>query len=294
MDLNNLEIFVAVVEHQSLTKAANKLDMPKSKVSRRLAQLEQEHAAPLLIRTTRKLVLTESGRLLFERAEPLLKELSLVSEELNKNQQSAVGTLKLQIPIDFFPKQLARISADFLRKYPEVRLKFNHYNGIYPRNTDNADVTFVLHHQPLPDSDFIAKPMLSLRQSLYGATHRYEKDYLLNHNLSDQECLLGPDENLWFFRKQSGLEAIPVNGRIQLPNQQMTVDTCIAGMGIAKLTDVDVEAAVEDGLIRRLDTHFPVNAQTLTLLYRNKYLPKRVRLFIDFFQSHLGLSLIHI
>lgn len=288
MDLNNLNIFVNVVEQGSLTRAAQQLGIPKSKVSRRLTQLEQQQAATLLIRNTRRLELTEAGQLLFDRSQILINELNALQECTSEQQVNAKGDLRIQIPVDFFPAQFIDICAEFLQQHPHIQLKIEHYTGAYPQQAETADLAFVLHQGPLPDSDFNARALMSLRQSLYAASHKYEKSHLLSHQLSSSQCLLATHEELWHFQHPQQLQSIRVKGRLQLPSEVMRIEACVAGLGIAKLTDTDVESQLRNGSLIRLQTPMAVEAQTLSLLYRHQYLPLRARLFIEFFQSHIG------
>lgn len=292
MDLNNLAIFVSVVENGSLTKAAEKLRIPKSKVSRRLSQFEQDQSAPLLIRTTRNIQLTEVGKLLFERSQPLMQELAALEETVSGYQLQPKGRLSIKIPIDFFPNQFTNICAEFMELNPQVTVNIDHFIGDFARqhNADHglSDISFALHHGQLSDSDLNAKPLMSLPQSLYGATYKYSADFLLSHDLSAQNCILAPEETVWYFQKSREHNAVGVTGRFNVPNQKMMIEACIAGLGIAKLTDVDVESLVRKGALIRLNTKAAVAAQTLTVLFRNKYLPLKARLFIDFFQSNIG------
>lgn len=292
MDLNNLAIFVSVVENGSLTKAAEKLRMPKSKVSRRLSQFERDQAAPLLIRSTRKIQLTEVGKLLFERSQPLIQELFALEEAVTGHQLKPKGRLSIKIPIDFFPNQFTNICAEFMEINPQVTLNIDHFIGDFSRESNGegglSDISFALHHRQLPDSDLNAKPLMSLSQSLYGASYKYAANYLLSHDLSAQNCILAPEETVWYFQNIREQHAARVTGRLKVPNQKMMIEACTAGLGIAKLTDVDVESLVRKGALTRLNTQTPVAAQTLTLLFRNRYLPLKARLFIDFFQSNIG------
>ena len=288
MDLNNLHIFVCVVEQGSLTKAAEHLAMPKSKVSRRITQLEQQQATTLLIRSTRKLTLTEAGRDLFERSQVLINELNALQQCSSEQRHLATGTLRLQIPVDFFPAQFIDLCGEFLQQYPQVQLSIQHYSGSYPQHAETSDIAFVLHQGPMPDSEFNAKALMSLRQSLYGAGYKYKAEFLLEHELEQQPCLLATGETLWHFQHQGQLQSVRVTGRLQLPSQMMRIEACVAGQGIAKLTDTEVQDYVQRGVLRRLETPMSVEALTLSLLYRHQYLPRRARLFIDFFQSNIG------
>lgn len=294
MDLNNLSIFVAVVDAGSLTKAAQNLGIPKSKVSRRLAQLEQENNASLILRSTRKLELTELGRDLYERCQPLLVELEAAQQNIASHKQQPKGELRIRIPPDFFGYSFTVICTEFLRQYPHIKLSFDHNHSEPSQQAYEADIIFVLHHGPLADSDLNAKPLMSLQQALYGATYIYKPDHLLKHDLKRENCILNSGENTWHFINKRHLQAVRVDGRLQLPSQSLIIDACISGMGIAKLTQSDAEVHVRSGVLTRLNTALPVEALSLTLLFRYKYLPVKARIFIDFFQKNIGNIISHV
>lgn len=288
MDLNSLAIFVAVVEAGSLTGAASRLNMPKSKVSRRLAQFEAQQEVRLLTRTTRSIRLTEPGKKLYARAQPLLYELEQLEGSLARSQSVAAGMLSLKTPSDFFPNQFADICLEFLDQHPNVDLSIGQFSGSMPQGINDSDISFVLHQGALPDSFLNAKPLMSMQQSLYGSPHRYARDQLLSSEVGSEQCLLEPGENTWLFANKGSLEAVRVSGRMAVSNQSMLIEACVAGLGIAKLADVDVETQLRNGALIKLLTPVPVEALSLTLLFRSEFLPVRARLFIDFFQSQLG------
>lgn len=288
MDLNSLAIFVAVVDAGSLTAAAMRLNMPKSKVSRRLSQFEAQQEVRLLIRTTRSIRLTEQGKALYARAQPLLDELEQLEDSIATSQSVAEGMLFIQTPSDFFPNQFADICLEFLEQYPKVDLTIGQFSGHTPQYIDDSDITFVLHQGALPDSFHNAKSLMSMRQSLYGAPSHYAHDQLLSSELADQQCLLEPGENTWLFTQEGQLNAVRVSGRMAVSNQNMLIEACVAGLGISKLVDVDVETQLRSGSLIKLLTPNPVEALSLTLLFRSEFLPLRARLFIDFFQSNIG------
>lgn len=289
MDLNNLEIFVCVVESGSVTKAAQRLGMAKSKVSRKLSQFEQQQGAPLLLRTTRSMQFTDIGRTLYQRSQPLIAELRALEDSIHRAQNQAQGVLRVQVPTDFFPNQFTDICAEFLAEFPAIALHLEQFVGEYPFDDDsNRDIAFALHQGPLPDSDLNVRELMSLPLSVYGATHKYTADELSINSLKEQNCLLLQGETSWFFRTKNQLRAERIKGRFKVPNQRMLIDACVSGLGIARLADIDVESQLRTGALVRLKTTDTLEAQTLSLLFRKKYLPVRAKVFIDFFQSHIG------
>src|SRR5687767_11126812 len=118
MDLNLVTAFVRVVEQQSFTSAAKALGLPKSSVSRRVTELEEELGVQLLHRTTRKLALTEAGRSYYEQAERALSELQAAAESAAGMDTEARGVVRVTAPFDIGVLGMAEMLAEFAQIYP--------------------------------------------------------------------------------------------------------------------------------------------------------------------------------
>src|SRR5215207_9669134 len=125
MDLNLVTAFVRVVEQQSFTGAAKALNLPKSSVSRRVTELEEELGVQLLHRTTRKLALTEAGRSYYEQAERALTELNAAAESASGMDTEARGIVRVTAPVDIGVMGLADVIAEFLREYPDIHVELS-------------------------------------------------------------------------------------------------------------------------------------------------------------------------
>lgn len=123
MDLNELNIFVKVVESGSFTKAALSLDMPKSTVSSKISDLESRLGVSLIKRTTRKLNITPEGRRFFERCQKSLEELKLAAEELNSETLKPHGLLRVTAPIELGSVVLPLVIEKYRKSFPEVNFE---------------------------------------------------------------------------------------------------------------------------------------------------------------------------
>lgn len=120
-DLNDLAIFAAVVKHKGFTAAADALDMPKSKVSKRVAGLEQRLGVRLIERSTRKIRVTDIGQSFYERCETVLAGAEAAEAVAAAAKAEPAGVVRLAMPPGFGPI-LANILPAFLKRYPRVRL----------------------------------------------------------------------------------------------------------------------------------------------------------------------------
>ena len=119
--LDDLLLFVTLVQAGSFTQAAIKLNMAKSKLSRRLRELEASLGCDLLHRTTRKQELTQSGRLLYAACQTHIDALTQVEELFLQGTNSVTGRINLLLPIEFFNKVVSSLLAEFLQRYPRNR-----------------------------------------------------------------------------------------------------------------------------------------------------------------------------
>src|SRR5688572_10183256 len=122
MDLNLVTAFVRVVEAQSFTAAARSLGVPKSSVSRRVTELERALGVTLLHRTTRKLALTDAGRVYFDEASRALSGLDTAAELASGMDEEPRGTVRLTAPVDIGVMGLAEILSEFTERHPDIHI----------------------------------------------------------------------------------------------------------------------------------------------------------------------------
>jgi DNA-binding transcriptional LysR family regulator len=124
LDLNQMALFVQVVQAGSFAEAARRLAMPPTTLSRQVAQLEEELQLRLLQRTTRKLSLTDAGRTLFDRCAAQIDDLRAASNELSGKDQVAKGSIRIATPASFFDFFQMAWVREFLINHPAVQLEF--------------------------------------------------------------------------------------------------------------------------------------------------------------------------
>ena len=287
-NLEDLLLFTTIVDCGSLTAAAERLGMPKSRLSRRLAALEQQLGSQLLLRTTRRQQLTETGRLLYRRSQPHLEALSQVEEDVGSLVNTPRGKLRLLLPLEFFNRLISELICDFADRYPQIELCCSHYSGLMPGDTDNADLIFVLHESPLPASDWITRSLLSFPQSIYAAKQRDLAAIRTPADLARHPCILGADEHQWLFRDGDQLQAVPVCGRIVLSSPEMRLEAAAHNLGLIKLPDYLCHHSRVGEQLKPVPLSHAPQAQQLSVLYQSRSVPLKVRLFLEFFQSHLG------
>ncbi|MDO6444538.1 LysR family transcriptional regulator [Colwellia sp. 1_MG-2023] len=282
---NGYLYFVTIVEQGSITQASRVLSIPKSKLSRRLALLEQQLGSQLLLRTTRKQQLTESGLLLYQACKPHVEALNVMESLVHDKQNKIIGKLSILLPLEFFNKVISALITEFAFKYPDIEIHCHHYSDAYPEFDHQYDLVFVLHEKALPTSHWIGKTLLSFPQSIYV----HESADLGNKNAIEElvlhKAIAASESEQWLFRNKDNVQVFTPNIAMVLSSNEMRLEACQRGVGIVKLPDY---IAKNNPKLNVLSLEHNVMAQQLTILFQSRNIPAKTRTFIDYFQSKLG------
>ncbi len=168
MDLNEMLVFTRVVQGGSFTSAANELGMPKSSVSRKVAELEERLKTRLLQRTTRKLSLTDVGRTYFDYCARIVSEIEDAERAVSSLQDAPRGLLRITTLIN--ATFLGPIVSDYMRRYPEVQVELFSTSRRVDLVEERYDLA--IRAGALPDSSLIARSLGSVSW-LFVATPAY-------------------------------------------------------------------------------------------------------------------------
>lgn len=305
-NLDDLHLFISLVEAGSFTAAAKELGIAKSKLSRRLVLLEKKLGCELLLRTTRKQELTDSGRLLFCASKEHIDALTKVEEELSSSLHQPQGKLNILLPLEFFNQIISTLIGDFLSRYPKIHLHCQHYSGSVPEFDPKFDLCFVLHEQALPTTNWIAKELLSFPQSIYYSpimlseteSKLCQEKAVKPEQLSQYDCILEEEGQPWHFRNGDKIEQVNVNGRVVLSSPEMRLRAAEQGLGLCKLPDYVLKNSVlksrvlnnnsQAQSLQRLSLTHESVAQRLSVLYQSRHVASKTRTFLDYFQSNVG------
>jgi len=289
MKLDNLKLFVQTLKTGSITGAANELGMAKSSLSRHLTELESEFNIRLLNRRPRNLTATEAGQLLFDQVAPLMEGLNEVSHFMEHWREQPRGALTMLLPLEFFNEDMGQLTVEFMEAYKDIQLTITHYAGPLPDNSRDFDLSFVLHDRPLPPSDLIARSLMSLPQGIYGSAHCGDTSTITElAQLSAASVILQPGERDWQFRSEGGAISIPVSGRLTMSSEQMRLVAAIRGQGLVKLPRYLAEQQVKLGTLCPLQTSLPLEAQTVSVVYPGRTMPRKSRALLEFIQDNIG------
>jgi DNA-binding transcriptional LysR family regulator len=290
--LPDLGTFVAIVENGSLSAAASKLGVQPPAVSYRLGRLEQEIGAPLFVRTTRSLTLTEAGRRLFDRVNPALGEVSAAIVEARQAMDAPSGTLRIALSKIAFQYTLADHLAEFRAHYPEIKLDLSFDD----RLVDLAEGGFHagVRIGNLLDANMVAVKLTGPRRVVHIASPAYLDKYgrpstpgdLLSH-----ECIgyrFGTSSRMleWEFQDKDGLTKIEVQCSIVVNDTSAQIDAARLGLGIAWFGERIVQEDIARGALEVVLDEYAVERPPFYLYFPREYRNLSVlRALVDFLKS---------
>ncbi|MDP2166647.1 MAG: LysR family transcriptional regulator [Hydrogenophaga sp.] len=294
VDPNDLLIFARVAELGSFSRAAERLGLPKSTVSRRLAALEQRMGERLLLRTTRRQTVTEFGLQLLEHARQVVAEMDAVSVLREQRQAAPSGRLRVSMPSDFANLLLVDSLAAFMALHPAISLELD----LSPRRVDLLGEGFdvAIRMGDLPDDALlVASKLAVLTHGLYAAP-----DYLAEHGDPQTPDDLARHAAVRLMRgsgepaawtlvqgdqRWSGVPA----GRATANSPEMLIRLARAGAGVAAVPDGFALADVRSGALRRVLPGWALPSSTAWAVYPGrKLMPAKTRAFVDMLHMALG------
>lgn len=295
MNLEDLRWFADVVRAGSFAAAARDSGVPKATLSRRVAALEKSLGVQLLHRSTRRLTLSEGGELLLARAGPLLDDLAGLGAEVQSLQREPRGRLRVQMPLEFLNDDLAEGLAEFVSTHRQLVVECAQYAGDAAAGIARAadyDLTLLCYEMRLPASDWIARPLMSLRQGVF-ASRALARQVSSLADLSRVPVVAAVGEPVWHFRAGDQTHAVTVSGTLALDSPAMRLGAAVRGAGLVKAPVALAESAVAAGALVALGLPQQPLALSVAMLYRSRTMPAKVRVFMDFLQSRLALRSPH-
>ena len=284
--IDNIHIFVRVVESESFSGAARLLDLPQSTVSRRVRQLEDELGVRLLERTTRCVKPTHTGAIYFQRCLKIVRDLDDASNELLSSQKTPSGLLRITAPVESIHVFLDDILNDFLREYPSIEIDVVASNELFNPIDKGFDVAIRL--ADLKDSSLIARP-LGKTTELICAAPRYIDKYGMPHTpkeLKEHNCLRmsnGEIFSRWEGTDNDQLISVPVTGNVIVNSLTLLHKLTLEGHGIAKLPTYLCASDIEHERLKSVVPEWYFPKRTLWVLYSSsRHLTPKVRAFVDF------------
>jgi len=290
LDLNDMAIFAAVAESESLSAAGRRLDIPKSRISRHLRRLEERLGTRLIDRTTRTLSVTEAGHALLGHCQRIVEEAEHAEISIHQLTEIPRGVLRVSVPVAFGQQVMAAHLSEFLAAYPDINLKLLLTNRRVDLISEGVDVA--IRGGPLEDSSLVSRRLSSTSAKLYASRSylsRFGSPARVNQ-LASHRLIAASETEMTSRWKLAGPRG---------------ADKTISFEPYASVNDVSVaQRLAEDGVgIALLPSYLAQSSKTLTpilprwesppislfVLYpsRRGTTPK-VRAFVDFVADRIG------
>ena len=292
--LDEIAIFVEVVERGSLGAAAKALGLAPSVVTKRIQALESRLEVQLLVRTTRKVTVTDAGRLLFDQVSAVPRMVAEAEERVREATTHSKGRLRVIMPSYFASSGFHHeVIPRYLAAHPEVDLSLTIVGEPRDHLRDDFDL-LVAGKRPdeqFPDTSFVCRRLMKFRLTLlaspaYLAAHgtpRHPRE-LLSHN-----CLSYPSRDWHFVDPHDGSPlVVRVSGTLTTNSNAVLYAATMNGIGIARSFTYFFDKELEDGrVVSVLDEHTRGSYVDIHLFYpAAKFLPARTRAFIDALAAH--------
>lgn len=280
-----MALFAAVVKQRSFTAAAREVGLAKSAVSKRITLLEDRLGVRLLVRTTRKLSLTEEGLRYYEHCAALLAAAEAAEDAVAGATTVPRGVLRVNAPVTFSQMYLAAAVAPFLARHPEIDLHLSADDRIVDVVEGGFDVVVRIGRQV--DSSLASRRLATDRLVVCGAPSYLaargrpaSPADLLGHN-----CLhytLVPRQGEWRFRGAAGPLAVPVTGNFSTTDGTVLRRAALAGIGLAVVPSFMVASDVAAGRLELvLEGARRAEIGIHAVFASRKQLPARSRFFLD-------------
>jgi len=288
MQWEGISEFVNVAETESFTQAAKKMVISTAQVSRQVSALEKRLDTKLFYRTTRKVSLTEEGRVFFQHCRSVLDGLDEAERAITNLQSKPHGKIKLTAPITYGEQQIMPLVNDFMKIYGDVEVYANLSNQTVDLIEEGYDLAIRLGR--LADSTMMAKK-LGKRTNYVCASPAYLNKFGIPHSLSElnkHSCLLGTLD-YWHFRDAGKEKNIRVTGRLRYNSGYSLVDASLKGLGIVQLPDYYVQHYLQNGeLITLLDNYREPDEGIWAVYPHNRHLSPKIRLLVDYLSDHIA------
>jgi DNA-binding transcriptional LysR family regulator len=293
MDLDDLRTFVEVVETGGINKAAQRLGVTKSVVSRRIARIEADLGAQLINRSPRGVGPTDAAREFAERGRRILLDVADARRAVAAHSDGITGSMRIALPLSFGVRRMAPILAKLHAAHPQLAIDANYSDTAVDLVAGRFDVA-VQCGADLQSSMLVARRVASISMILVASP-----EYLRRHgtptapsDLSDHECLIysgHPQQPTWRFGRAKGGITIAPQGRLHFDNGDGLLRAAEAGLGIAALPDFIVSDSVNSGSLVSILDDYPLEGGVLYLVRPPASLvPLKVRTLTQLMVSRLA------
>lgn len=291
IDLNQLLVFVRVIQAGSLSEAARRLNLPKSTVSRKIADLEERVGERLIQRTTRKLSLTEAGRVLFERVVPAMSDIEEAESVVAGMRGAPRGVLRVAAPLS--SSTLGPIVAEYLVRHPDVAVEMVCSDRLVDLVEERFDVA--IRAGALVDSTLVARN-LGQAKSMLVVAPEYSKRHGVPKTpaeLTSHACVAfsgGAAPHVWTLESRGKRVEVRIRPRLTVNDMEIARESALAGVGIACLPELFCADDVRSKRLLHLLADWSFAEIPVHALYpTRRHLSPKVVAFVDLLAKRIRL-----
>jgi len=288
--LQELQVFVRAAESGSFSRAARELSLSQPSVSRIIGELEARLGVKLLLRTTRRITVTDAGALFLDRAREILAEIE-DAEDAARGRYSLRGTIRMAIPIIYGTREIIPLLPKFLGMHPLLRVEMSVVDARQDLIAEGADLAIRLGE--LGDSAFGARRLASLPTMLaaspvYLAARGTPKTPA---DLASHDCIFGPGNfgrDSWSFNRNGTEMSVDVRGRISTDSGPGLFASVMAGLGIAMVSSVMAGPEVKAGRLVQVLRGYKLPSVDVHAVFPGGPRPStKVRALVDYLAAEL-------
>lgn len=293
--LEAMRSLIVAVDEGSFSAAARRTNTPLPTISRRIADLEAHLGAQLLIRTSRRLHLTESGEAFVAAARRLLDDLDDVERAAAGEYRAPRGELVVTAPISFGRLHVAPLVHEFLAAYPEVSVRLVLSDRLVLLAEAHVDAAVRIGN--LADSELNARKVGEVRWVICGSPGylRGRAAPVRPEDLQQHECvaLEGlPNARSWSFQQGRRTQFVAIQSRFTVNTADAVVDAAVGGVGLARIVNYQAAGALAEGrLVPLLRDHWPEPMPVHLVHAARRNQPLKLRAFLDFAVPRLSRTL---
>ncbi len=295
-DLDDFYCFALVVEHGGFSAAERATDIPKSKLSRRVYNLEERLGVRLIQRSSRHFAVTEIGMNVYRHAQVMMNAAQAAHDLVDHLSVKPRGVIKVTVPVDIAQNQLTKILPDFLKLYPEIRVQLIISNRRFDVINEGIDIALRVRSNLDDDPSLVIRQFSTIEQHIF-ASQAYLNEYgsiKKPEDLSQHRILSLADDHLdqqiILHNKENQQEKVKVNPVIMASNLLMLANLASQNCGVALLPDTIASEYVRTGELVRILPDWKAPHGTFHAVYpsRRGQLPA-VRVFIDYLVEQLAI-----
>ena len=294
-DLDDFYCFALVVEHGGFSAAERATDIPKSKLSRRVYNLEEHLGVRLIQRSSRHFAVTEIGMNIYRHAQVMMNAAQAAHDLVDHLSTQPRGVIKVSLPVSIAQNEIAKILPQFIKTYPEIRIQLIVSNRRVDIINEGIDVALRVRSNLDDDPSLILRKFENIEQHLFASQAYLNEfgDLKQPEDLSQHQILSMADEHLdqhiVVHDENNHQKKIKVNPIVMGSDLMMLAQLARQNCGIALLPDTIVQDYVQSGELVRVLPNWKAPHGILHAVYpsRRGLLPA-VRVFIDYLVAHLS------